>query len=93
MAVTTLLYSSTVETNYSDTISFAFLLCCGNDCFLYTPVKHHIEKQKFKPQSSIFLDDFLCPSPESSVQGLKAFHRVSMWQDCRSCLACQAAAH
>lgn len=61
MAVTTVLYSSTVQTNYSDTISFAFLLCCGNDCFLYTPVKHHIEKQTFKPQSSIFFGWFSLP--------------------------------
>lgn len=69
MEITTLLYLSTVETNYRETRQFAFLLCCANDCFPYSAKNHHIEKQKSKPPvTDIFSsDDFLCPSPESSI--------------------------
>lgn len=69
MAITTLLYLSTVQTNYGETRQFAFLLCCANYCFLYSAGKHNIEKQESKtPVTDIFsFDDFLCPSLESSI--------------------------
>lgn len=95
MSIPTLQYLSTVQTNYSETRCFAFLLFCANDFFLYSAGKYHNEKQKYKLPFIIFIVFvyFLCPSSESSTQGLKTLHRVLVCQVCHVCLACSAAVH